>query len=345
MLSFFGVKLIYKIVGKCVWVGKMNNMQQIRTLGIRKGDADACRPTATIILRGTLSTDIFGAHILVEDFNRAHGTNLKIAGNQPFFHRHLGTGWVPFLLGNKFPVDMLLAYRRPDVAFDDTLVYRCIVNCWEKHGNEMKFIVGKRLSVELPTGMYKGEKHIALYATGLQAADFKRDNTHLFLDIPQDRLVPFFGLPEQEGQYDLDQLMHLPCEPRYPDPVQRDNFWRPNGGGALCDSHPANRPAPPPPPRLGTYWPGRHNDYVGLVTRTYIHREGELVAKTPFVSCGRIDEKVGIVVEVPETDLVRIQQLRIDINRQVFADFTACNHGWFEELDLFRTGQKLWSIQ
>ncbi|MDD5171879.1 MAG: hypothetical protein PHF60_02470 [Candidatus ainarchaeum sp.] len=104
--------------------------------------------------------------------------------------------WMRFLTCFRFPVDCALAYEMPGRNFEEFVV--------AEHKES-----GRRLL--LPTGQYRGEKNIALQIRGLRYSDFQYpDGREVYLNVPEDRVVPITDLPVMGGWYKLGRKRIVP---------------------------------------------------------------------------------------------------------------------------------------
>ena len=148
-----------------------------------------------MVLRGNESTRLFDAHPLVEGFNVEHGTKLRVvpSGVADAALRS------PKIWNNQyfeFVTNVAIAFETRGVK-----LWKEIVFCSGE---------GER-AVLLSTGMYKGEKDIALVAMGLSSVDFHKDGDYTLLDIPENRLVAVPNFPfAVNGNYNLDPKTGIP---------------------------------------------------------------------------------------------------------------------------------------
>jgi hypothetical protein len=144
------------------------------------------QPKKLIVLSGIGSTKLFGAHPLVEDFNREHGTGLTVVSlNVAYAAISIGIEGTPIDALCGFPVDASIAYEKHG----------------KRLGKEIVFPVENNGKVILATGKYKGEKNVALVALGLSPADFKKDGHSVVLDIHETRLIIVPTFPGKDGFY------------------------------------------------------------------------------------------------------------------------------------------------
>ena len=139
------------------------------------------QPKNLVVLRGNGSTKPFGAHLLVEEFNAEHGTNLTVVSHKVAdVAQTVGETWTSL---PAYPVDASIAYENPGTAL----------------GKEIVFSASGEPRVVLATGKYEGEKDVALVALGVTSADFQKDENSIVLAIPEDRLVVVPDFPGSDG--------------------------------------------------------------------------------------------------------------------------------------------------
>lgn len=124
-----------------------------------------------LVLRPERSVRVFGAHPLVEEFNKRYGLHLKVVSHKAADAALSGGETWRSLPA--FPVDAAIAYERPAT----------------KMGKEIVFSSMFSKKVILATGKYEGERDLALVALGLRASDFKADGGSIVLEIPDKRLI------------------------------------------------------------------------------------------------------------------------------------------------------------
>lgn len=136
-----------------------------------------------VVLRDNCSTSLFGAHPLVEVFNRGNGTNLTVISHEvAHVAQTVGQTWINL---PACAVDASIAYEKPG----------------KKLESEIVFSADGEPRVVLATGKYKGEGDVALVALGLTSADFKMDGTSIILNIPENRLIVVPKFPDIYGWY------------------------------------------------------------------------------------------------------------------------------------------------
>lgn len=161
--------------------------------------------------------------------------------------------------------------RLPEFAVDAAIAY-------EKPrtplGTHIAFSFGDKPRVVLPTHMYAGEHDIALVVMGLSPADFKKERGFLVLDIPERRLIAINDFPPKNGWHMPDSRTGVP-----------------HGTKAEIGSAPRDLN------RLDS-------SYVGLLVRSGCGFN-RLVSAF-YTSSARF----GVVAEVPEGDVAKIEALR-----------------------------------
>ncbi len=144
-------------------------------------------------------------------------------------------------------------------------------------GKQVVFTPRNEPSVVLATGRYQGEEGIALVALGLSSADFKREGNSIILDIDDSRLIPVPEFPIVSG-------CHLP-HPETGVP-HRDQAAMSGEARAIV--------------RLDG------SPYVGLLVR-YCDISGAI--RYSVSALCPPSTKIGVVVEVPDGDVPRIEAL------------------------------------
>jgi hypothetical protein len=144
-----------------------------------------------------------------------------------------------------------------------------------KLGKEIVFSAKNEPRVVLATGKFKGEKNVALVSLGLASTEFKKDGNSITLDIPENRLILVPNFPGPNGFY----LPH--AETGVPHDEQVDQ-----SSDARCLYR-------------------NDSSYVGLLVRyVYFHSYRQNVLASRRASC-----RLGVVAEVPEGDIAKIEKL------------------------------------
>lgn len=143
-------------------------------------------------------------------------------------------------------------------------------------GREVVFIADGEPPVVLATGKYKGEKDVALVALGVTSADFVRDGNSITLAIPDSRLIVVPRFPASEGWYMPHATTGVPHGKQIANSFDARYLYRLNG-----------------------------SSYVGLLVRYH----GCGYSRWGVFADYRASECVGVVAEVPEEDVAKIEAL------------------------------------
>ncbi len=220
---------------------------------------------------GAKAPRAFEVHPLIEEFNRIHGTDLKVIphdlADNALNSMNGIEPWAYTIEAGVFVVDSAIAY---EIAS-------------RKLGSEVVFNSEDGHRVVLATGPYKGERRIALVAQGLACKDFKTDGRTIHLDIAPERLimVPRFPVTCNErrltpGEYLPDGRTGIPCGEMVEPSLDSRILWREN------------------------------SSYVGLIGRM----SGVAGEDWKFVgACLMPSDQVGLVSEVSQADLPKLQAL------------------------------------
>ena len=212
---------------------------------------------------------------------------LRGNGSTSLFHAHLLVEEVNARHGTSLTV---VSHKVADAALTVGETWKSLpvfavdaVIAYEKPGTKLDKVVDffSRMyepRVVLATGRYQGEKDVALVALGLTSADFKREESSIVLDISDDRLTAVQKFPALDGWY----LPHA-------------ETGVPQGERVDADSTAARF----------LYRLTDGSSYAGLLTRLHVEctrRHG--VYANSFQS-----DRFGVVAEVPEADVTKIQAL------------------------------------
>lgn len=161
----------------------------------------------------------------------------------------------------------------PDYVVDASIAYE---TPGTRLGTEIVFAAENEPRVVLATGKFKGEKDVALVALDVTSADFKKDGNSIMLDIPESRLVVVPKFPGPDGWYMPHAETGVPHGRKVDQSTDARYLYR------LNDS-----------------------SYVGLLVRGGdVYCDGQCVGAL----CGASDG-LGVVVEVPEGDVAKIETL------------------------------------
>jgi len=164
--------------------------------------------------------------------------------------------------------------KLPAFAVDASIAYE---KPGTRLGKEIVFSVQGEPRVVLAIGKYKGERDIALVTLGLTSADFKKDGNSFVLDIPENRLVVVPNFPGPDGWYMPHAETGVPHGKKVEGSSDARYLYR------LNDS-----------------------SYVGLLARGRGSFGG--VRRSVFLG-GRASGRFGVVAEVPDADVPKIQAL------------------------------------
>ena len=239
-----------------------------------------------IVLRGKCSTKLFGAHPLVESFNKEHGMGLTVISH-PVADVALNVGETWRSLP-AFAVDASIAYEKPGTRL----------------GKEIVFSAEGEPRVVLATGKYEGRCDIALVALGLKSADiaytigsqtrtleeiWTKDGIDSLLAIDVKKVITIQLLVND------DRLMAVPDFPC------QNGWYMPHAETGV----PHGRKVDGSSDARYLY---RLNDssYVGLLVRVgiYVCGDGQSVIAYYGASI-----RFGVVAEVPEGDAAKIEAL------------------------------------
>jgi len=144
-------------------------------------------------------------------------------------------------------------------------------------GKKIVFSPDGQPKVVLATGKYKGEKDVALVALGISSADFKKDGNSITSDIPESRLILVPNFPGPNRWY----MLH--AETGVPHGVDV-------AGG----------------PGTGCLYRLNNSSYAGFLVRSGDNFNG---MSRVINACYGASYRLGMVAEVPEGDVAKIQAL------------------------------------
>jgi hypothetical protein len=147
-----------------------------------------------------------------------------------------------------------------------------------KLGKEVIFATQREPRVVLATGNLKDEKGVALVALGVTSADFKKDGSSIILDIPESRLIVVPNFPGSDGWY----MPHVETGVPHGEKANKSKDAR---------------------------YLYRLNDssYVGLLV--CMGHYGNYGSRRGVGANFRASNRFGVVAEVPEKDVPKIEAL------------------------------------
>jgi hypothetical protein len=141
----------------------------------------------TGVLRRYDSTKVIEAPSVVKSFNEENGTSVRLI--RPTHADYLLVevdSWREVLSAFSSPVDMVIAYKKPNQKIGDAVVF----------ADE-----GEPRVILATTGNAKGEKDVAILVPDITADDVKREGNDYVIEVPQSRLVVVPDFPAENGWY------------------------------------------------------------------------------------------------------------------------------------------------